>query len=225
MTEKEWLKCNDPWKMIEDHYASAQRSSRKWRLFACAGCRLFWSVLPDGPSRRAIEVAELYADRSATRQELAAARAAVLVRAGGDSASQWASNAASFAAAASPLNAATWVYSASAEAAVHSGKKGETQRATHRFALVALLRHIFGNPFRPVTLDPSWLTPTVTSLAQAAYEERALPSGELDTARLVVLSDALEEAGCDNADILNHLRGAGPHVRGCWVVDLLLGKE
>jgi hypothetical protein len=90
---------------------------------------------------------------------------------------------------------------------------------------VLLLRDIFANPFRHVSIEPTWQTPTVNRLAVAAYEERHLPSGELDTARLVILADALEESGCDSADILTHLRGPGPHVRGCWVVDLLLGKE
>ena len=87
------------------------------------------------------------------------------------------------------------------------------------------LRCVVGNPFRPVTINPAWLTATVTSLARTAYEERTLPSGELDPARLAVLSDALEEAGCADTDILAHLRGPGPHVRGCWVVDLVLGKD
>jgi len=90
---------------------------------------------------------------------------------------------------------------------------------------VALLRDIFGNPVRPVVLDPAWRTPTVLALAQAAYIERTFPSGTLDVARLAVLADALEDAGCDNADILSHLRGPGPHVRGCWVVDLLTERS
>jgi hypothetical protein len=64
----------------------------------------------------------------------------------------------------------------------------------------------------------------VTPLASVAYEDRALPSGELDPARLSVLADALEDAGCTDPDLLGHLRSAGPHVRGCWVVDLILGK-
>jgi hypothetical protein len=64
----------------------------------------------------------------------------------------------------------------------------------------------------------------VVGLAQAAYEERELHSGALDPARLSVLADALEEAGCTGPDILNHCRRPGVHVRGCWVVDLLLGK-
>jgi hypothetical protein len=65
----------------------------------------------------------------------------------------------------------------------------------------------------------------VVALAQAAYEQRELPAGTLDLTRLAVLADALEEAGCDQADLLGHLRGPGPHVRGCWAVDLVLGKS
>ena len=82
-----------------------------------------------------------------------------------------------------------------------------------------------GNPFRPVTLAPGWQTPEVVALAQAAYDQRELPAGQLDPARLAVLADAVEEAGCADADPLGHLRGPGPHVRGCWAVDLLLGRE
>jgi hypothetical protein len=87
------------------------------------------------------------------------------------------------------------------------------------------LQEVFGNPFRPVTAAPAWQTPEVVALAQAAYNERELPAGTLDLARLAVLADALEEAGGTNPDLLGHLRGAGPHVRGCWALDLLLGKE
>jgi len=86
-----------------------------------------------------------------------------------------------------------------------------------------LLRDVVGNPFHPVTLDPAWRTPVIRALATAAYEDRSLPSGVLDPDRLAVLSDALEDAGCDNAEILSHLRGPWPHVRGCWALDLLLG--
>ena len=82
----------------------------------------------------------------------------------------------------------------------------------------AILRCIFGNPFRAGTCDTAWQTATVTSLAQAIYDERAFD-------RLPILADALEDAGCTNADILSHCRGPGPHVRGCWVVDLLLGRS
>jgi hypothetical protein len=84
-------------------------------------------------------------------------------------------------------------------------------------AQACLVRDILGNPFRPVRVDPVWQTGTVVSLAQAIYDERAFD-------RLPILADALEDAGCTNADILNHCRQPGEHVRGCWVVDLLLGK-
>jgi hypothetical protein len=80
------------------------------------------------------------------------------------------------------------------------------------------VRDIFGNPFCTVTLEPAWLTPSVTALAQGVYEERAFD-------RLSVIADALEEAGCTDADFLDHLRGPGPHTRGCWPLDLLLGKS
>jgi len=90
---------------------------------------------------------------------------------------------------------------------------------------MTLVRCLFGNPLMPVSLDPASRTPAVVSLAQAAYDERILPAGTLDPARLAVLADALEDAGCSDADLLSHLRGSGPHVRGCWVVDLLLEKE
>jgi hypothetical protein len=92
-----------------------------------------------------------------------------------------------------------------------------------------LLRDIFGNPFGPqLASDLSWETwhdRTLPKLAQAIYDERDLPGGRLDTTRFGVLGDALEDAGCTDTEILAHCRGPGPHVRGCWVVDLLLGKE
>jgi len=81
-----------------------------------------------------------------------------------------------------------------------------------------LLREIFGNPFRPVAFDPTWLTPAVVELAQTIYDDRTFD-------HMPELADALEQAGCDNAEVLAHLRGPGPHVRGCWALDLILGKE
>jgi hypothetical protein len=95
-----------------------------------------------------------------------------------------------------------------------------THEAGH-FWRANLLRDIFGNPFRPATLDPAWLRwndDAIPKLAQAIYDERSFD-------RLPVLADALEDAGCTDAEILKHCRQPGPHVRGCWVVDLLLGKE
>src|SRR5262249_13513505 len=72
-------------------------------------------------------------------------------------------------------------------------------------------------PFRPVPVDSIWLAPKVVQLAQSNYDNRAFD-------RLPALADALEEAGCHDTDILDHCRGPGPHFRGCWVLDLILGK-
>jgi hypothetical protein len=81
-----------------------------------------------------------------------------------------------------------------------------------------LLRDIVGNPFRAVAAGASWLTSTVVALADGIYQERAFD-------RMPILADALQDAGCDNEDILNHCQQPGEHVRGCWVVDLLMGKS
>jgi hypothetical protein len=84
-----------------------------------------------------------------------------------------------------------------------------------------LLRDIFGNPFRPIALTPAWLTwhdGLLVSMARRMYDSR-------DFSDMPVLADALEEAGCDHADILAHCRQPGEHVRGCWVVDAILGKS
>jgi hypothetical protein len=106
----------------------------------------------------------------------------------------------------------------------------DTAQANERAAQAALLRDIFGNPFgaKP-RIDPGWLSwngGTVARLAAAAYDHRALPEGTLDAGRLGVLADALEESGCHDQEVLGHLREQrAVHVRGCWVLDLLLEKS
>jgi hypothetical protein len=116
----------------------------------------------------------------------------------------------------------SYVASAALEASLVSS------REITRLSAVALrsvqcdvMRDILGNPYRPVpVIDPAWLKwngGTVRKLARAIYDERR--HGELP-----ILADALEEAGCTSADLLEHCRGAGPHFHGCWVLDLLLGK-
>jgi hypothetical protein len=91
-----------------------------------------------------------------------------------------------------------------------------------------LVREVIGNPFRPPPgVAPgllAWRDGLVVKLAQAAYDERSLPDGLLDNSRLAVLADALEEAGCQNEEILRHLREQNGHWRGCWALDILLGK-
>jgi hypothetical protein len=81
-----------------------------------------------------------------------------------------------------------------------------------------LLREVFGNPFCPITFSPELRTDTALSLARQMYDSRNFSA-------MPILADALQDAGCDNDDVLAHCRGEGPHVRGCWVVDLVLGKE
>jgi hypothetical protein len=80
------------------------------------------------------------------------------------------------------------------------------------------LRDVVGNPFCPVAFAPEWRTDTALSLAKQMYKSR-------DFSAMPILADALQDAGCDSDDILSHCRGEGAHVRGCWVVDLVLGKE
>jgi hypothetical protein len=94
----------------------------------------------------------------------------------------------------------------------------EDRERAHTIPFPALIRDLFGNPFRPVAVDPVWRTSTVVSLAEGVYAERAFD-------RLPILADALQDTGCESPDVLDHCRGPGPHARGCWVVDLLLGKS
>jgi hypothetical protein len=107
--------------------------------------------------------------------------------------------------------------SAPIDGAVH-GPAAQLAAEREQAAQAALLRDIFGNPFRPVTFSPAWRTDTAVSLAQHIYESREFSA-------MPILADALQDAGCDNEDILSHCCSIGPHVRGCWVVDLVLGKE
>jgi hypothetical protein len=99
--------------------------------------------------------------------------------------------------------------------AAHYGDGADDQE--HRLQ-IANLRCIFGNPFCPFTFLPAWRTDTALSLAQQMYNTH-------DFSVMPILADALQDAGCNSDDILNHCRGPGPHVRGCWVVDMVLGKE
>ncbi len=95
-------------------------------------------------------------------------------------------------------------------------------------AVATILRDLIGNPFRSHAVPRDWLTwkgGIIVILAQEIYQDRSLPDGALDNARLSILADALEEAGCTDPDILGHLRGSGPHVRGCFAIDLILDRQ
>jgi hypothetical protein len=220
VNEEQWLVCEDPALMAE--HCGSQYSNRKRRLYACACVRRLWPHLPEERSRRAVEVAERYADRLAGKQELTQACADALQAAvmpidpasGSYTAIRFASSAAYCVA--RPGTSFKEIAVAVREANTASGGR-------ELLAQARLFRCVFGNPFRPVALDPRWLTPEATGLALAAYDERALPAGTLDPLRLAVFADALEEAGCSE-QVVAHLREPGPHVRGCWALDLILGK-
>jgi hypothetical protein len=205
MTENEWQTASEPQAMLEFLQRRGRVSERKRRLFAVACSRRMWDWI-DVLGRGAVDVAEKFADGLTGPEELRAARLACQ---GAGSQAAW------YAAATNPAIAARNA-ARSAQAGVANNAGSETAEL---LAQADLLRDIFGPmPFRPLPVDPSWLTPAVVSLAQVIYEHRCLD-------RLPVLADALEGNGCTDADLLGHCRGPGPHVRGCWTVDLVLGKQ
>jgi hypothetical protein len=210
MTEAEWLACDDPMAMLS--LLRDRTPDRKYRLYSCAACRSKWHWFDgDEGSRQAIEVAERYADGEASKAALAKATKA-LPRGGGVALHVTLADGSSGA-----LNVADVMVGEAVSECLGEDEHQDAKNAENT-AQARLVRCIFGNPFRPVTIDPSWLTPTVVSLATGIYQERAFD-------RMPILADALQDAGCTNEEVLSHCRGAGPHVRGCWVVDGVLGKE
>jgi hypothetical protein len=244
MTEVEWLTRADPTSMLS--YLQDKTSDRKLRLFACALCRSVWHLLQDERSRAAITTGERFADRLAPEHERRSARrAAVSARRSlaawfyrrqrlhaedeaPDGAPIAAADAAVCAVARMPFTPEvpeagdrTLQFDLLLEVTTARLIEDPDRRAeSERQAQAGLLRDIAGNPFRPSSLNATRLNPRnglVRSMARQIYEEHSF-------ADLPILADALEDAGCDNREILDHCRGPGEHARGCWVVDLLLGK-
>lgn len=229
MTEEEWNACADPQRMLE--LLRTKGSSRKWRLAAVACCRSIWSMLPDEESRAAVELSELYADGLVTGEQMAAVQSRITPRSQrhyfnphrsrlGDAASEFVRTLARPTMRAKTVNRnARWVILSAWRFSDALRSMIANKQALDLTAekCCRVLRCIF-EPFHPVTLNPAWLTPTVKQLAEAIYVEKAFD-------RMPILGDGLEEAGCDNTEILEHFRKPGEHVRGCWVVDLILGKE
>jgi hypothetical protein len=224
MTEEEWIAGTKPRPMLE--FRRDQISRRKLRLFAIACFRRDWNLYNDERSREAISIGERYADGQATSEQLKAAHAAAMQGAREITAVAF-----------MPLG--TWRTDqefeenhrrigsslASNDASWGSAMAATARRNIHTpeyileaHAEAILLRDICGNPFRPAIFDSRWRTATVTALAQAIYDDRNFD-------RLPILADALEDAGCTQQEILNHCRGGGEHARGCWAVDLILGKS
>jgi hypothetical protein len=204
MTEADWLACADPTPMLE--FLRGKASDRKVRLFAVACTRKLWEGMEE-PFRRAVEVAEQVADGRLRRKKLAVVRQecdSALSRTGRVGRDHDYCLAGRSVVRNNAWTAASWVITMTEEVFGSNNARD--------------LRDIFGNPFCPAAFDPAWRTSTVLALATGVYDDRAFD-------RLPILADALEEAGCDNADLLAHCRGDGEHVRGCWAVDLVLGKE
>jgi hypothetical protein len=214
MTEEVWLRGDQAETMLR--FAGDRVSERKRRLVCVACCRHLWDLLPEA-ARQTLMVAERFADGRASGGDLATAREAASRLPGNASAAVLLS-------ANNPLSTGTAVSATrSVCAALHTLCNLSWEQERHLQAV--LIRDVLGNPFQPVSPDPSWSRLTVRALAKAAYEERRSPDGSLDVGLLGILADALEEAGCHHAGILTHLRIRGPHAPGCWPLDLLLGKE
>jgi len=215
VTETNWLAHTYPPGMVR--FVGATASDRRLRLYACACARWAWGSDPDPRSRLAVETAERFADGRATAEELAAAyrparRVSIEWRARHpDDPHQFVLIAPADAASRSAFEAA---HTGSMDAGW--GDDGDIESPAYA-VLADLARCVFGNPFRAAACDPRWRTADAVGLAGRIYEERAFE-------RLTLLADALMDAGCADESVLGHCRSDGPHARGCWVVDLVLGK-
>ena len=251
MTETEWLACADLTPMLD--FLRGKASDRKLRLFAVACCRRIWPLLTDENSRKAVEVAEQYADGLGTCEALSDPWPLHFPNPTPSKPSEpsiakaeaSACDAARLAAARDTrtmgmefftpqvVRYAAWAVAwkivgyAKNAAQAESWASAWDQAATDEYKeQVLLLRDIIGNPFRPsAALASSLLILENLALAHSAYEERKLPEGTLDPARLVTLADAFAAPGCTDASLLAHLRSPGNHVRGCFAVDVVLGRN
>ena len=238
MTEEEWLSASYTTELLE--FIKSQSRSRKLRYFVVSCARNVLPPLPDLDMTNALELAEAFADGTGTRHKLAQGRKSL--RTGhAERVKEW-----------NPLytdhvrSVPAWyslieriegvVENAASSCAwsvtrymsiekivqhgFHSGLKHQSDILRHEIKLqINLLRDIFGNPFRPVDFDPEWRTATAVALAQTMYDARNFHA-------MPILADALQDAGCEDTAILDHCRDENsPHVRGCWVVDLVLNKS
>jgi hypothetical protein len=221
-------------------FLRGKATNRKRRLLAVAACRLIWHLISDEKSQEAVEVAERLADGMANEEQRSKAEEAAR-NVAEEAFDRWDAELTLVAAAGVDY----WAAAAVTGVVALAEKEIEETISEAGMALAwfedeelaagpdywagielsgpwpQLIRDIFGNPFRSAIISPAWLSwsdSIIPKLAQSIYDERAF-------VRLPILADALEEAGCANADILNHCRLPGEHVRGCWVVDLILGKK
>jgi hypothetical protein len=203
MTEQEAMNCTDPRKTLE--YLLGKGSKRQLRLFACGVWRRTVEKWPAEPSSQRqlllLDVAERYCDGLATGRELALSRKSAESK--GRAIQFCLSRFCSYR-----------ILNFSEELSMFSFENPEFSIRSQ----IEIIRGILGNSQHAIIRNSTWLTPKVKTLAQTIYDKRAFD-------RLPILADALEEAGCDNAEMIAHCRGPGPHVRGCWVVDLISGRK
>ena len=221
VTEAEWLASTDAQKMLDE--LRWKVSDRKARLVACAFCRMVVTVFDD-TQRRALEAVESFADGHLGSDDLWTAINGFVDRHGEffDAIGMGERRPSKEIVIACLLSSAcihpdqqTEPWDGAFDASLAVRYVAPPSRQGH---FSVLIRDIFGNPFCPVTFDPSWRTTTAVAVAQQMYASR-------DFSAMPILADALQDAGCVSSEILDHCRGPGPHVRGCWVVDLVLGKE
>jgi hypothetical protein len=208
VNEDEWLTLRAPHRLLE--YICRISSHRKARLYSVACCYRVRDQFTNERSHRAVELSELYADKLVPFSELRGvyADSPAAPPTGEPYCAWWCARLGKVM---GPRMAAGFAVD---EATIWGKRSLDTEHA----AQAELLRDIFGNPFRPVTFDPHWRTSDVVGLAHAIYEDKAFE-------RMPILADALMDAGCEEEQIIGHCRGDGPHVRGCWVVDLILDKQ
>jgi hypothetical protein len=224
--EEGWLAAENPHHllhMLDYKVRGKARSRRKLRL-AAVGCLHAIRGQLDDDLRRVVELAEGYTDGRASFADMtAAARVLPWPRDG----VAWSNaNAARDTAHREAWLALSCVPSSVLQTTTGGLKLGwesfhvrpREEWETCRDTMAAVIRDVFGNPFRRVSFAKGWRTATAVGLARGMYESR-------DFGAMPILADALEEAGCDDPDVLAHCRSGGRHVRGCWVVDLVLGLK
>jgi hypothetical protein len=229
MTEAEWLACSDPGELLA--HLKDKASERKLRLFAVACCRRAWPFLIDERSQKAVEAVEHHADEplpadmwERTRHDARLGFGAAMSPMCKDAqAPRTATCAAAKAVWHATMSSAWEGAFATGYQSANAARRAPEADFTKTFAQACdchtvFLRDIFGNPFRAVAFSPEWRTDTAVALAHQMYESR-------DFSAMPILADALQDAGCDSTDTLDHCRGPGPHVRGCWVVDRVLENE
>jgi hypothetical protein len=212
MTEAEWLGTTNPVQLLASGADGADGADpRRLRLFACGCCRVLEPYPEESARTRAVEVAERHADQRVGDDELRAALEAA------EDAEPTSMNERPWNYVCAPYFRELYVANPSARSAAaliaEAGSKSPEDQGT----VCAVLRDVFGNPFRPGTVSPSWRTDTAVALAQQMYESREFSA-------MPILADALQDAGCTSTETLDHCREPKvPHVRGCWVVDQVLG--